>query len=133
MRHTRTRLLAAVAGALLLSALAAAQGDAPRSPWKYYPEDARANVGPGGPAPVRDLSGTWAGEASGAGVKGGQAIGATDDLGFAAVEEKVHVSDLHATLLHLLGLDHTKLTYFYQGFNQRITGVRGEVVRKVLA
>jgi hypothetical protein len=68
---------------------------------------------------------------AGAGVKGGQAIGATDDLGFAAVEERVHVSDLHATLLHLLGLDHTKLTYFYQGFNQRITGVRGEVVRKV--
>jgi len=70
---------------------------------------------------------------AGAGVKGGQAIGSTDELGFAAVDERVHVSDLHATLLHLLGLDHTKLTYFYQGFNQRITGVRGEVVRKVLA
>ncbi|MCX6603551.1 MAG: DUF1501 domain-containing protein [Acidobacteria bacterium] len=70
---------------------------------------------------------------AGAGVKGGQAIGATDELGFAAVEERVHVSDLHATLLHLMGLDHTKLTYFYQGFNQRITGVRGEVVKKVLA
>ena len=70
---------------------------------------------------------------AGAGVKGGQAIGSTDELGFAAVEDRVHVSDLHATLLHLLGLDHTKLTYFYQGFNQRITGVRGEVVRKVLA
>ncbi|MBI2688922.1 MAG: DUF1501 domain-containing protein [Acidobacteria bacterium] len=70
---------------------------------------------------------------AGAGIRGGQAIGATDDLGFAAVEDRVHVSDLHATLLHLLGLDHTKLTYFYQGFNQRLTGVRGEVVRKVLA
>lgn len=70
---------------------------------------------------------------AGAGVKGGQAVGATDDLGFAAVEDRVHVSDLHATLLHLLGLGHTKLTYFYQGFNQRITGVRGEIVRKVLA
>ena len=70
---------------------------------------------------------------AGAGVKGGQAIGATDELGFAAVEERVHVSDLHATLLHLMGLDHTQLTYFYQGFNQRITGVRGEVVKKVLA
>jgi len=69
---------------------------------------------------------------AGAGVKGGQAIGATDELGFAAVEERVHVSDLHATLLHLMGLDHTQLTYFYQGFNQRITGVRGEVVKKVL-
>lgn len=71
MRKTRTGVLAGLAGALLLSALAAAQGDAPRSPWKYYPEDARANVGPGGPAPARDLGGTWAGEASGAGVKGG--------------------------------------------------------------
>ena len=70
MRRT-TGALAGLAGVLMLSALAAAQGDAPRSPWKYYPEDARANVGPGGPAPVRDLTGTWAGEASGAGVKPG--------------------------------------------------------------
>jgi hypothetical protein len=70
---------------------------------------------------------------AGAGVRGGQAIGATDDLGFAAVEDRVHVSGLHATLLHLLGLDHTKLTWFYQGLNQRLTGVRGEIVRKVLA
>jgi hypothetical protein len=69
MRKTSTGALAGVAGVLLLSALAAAQSDAPRSPWKYYPEDARANVGPGGPAPVRDLTGTWAGESSGAGVR----------------------------------------------------------------
>ncbi len=71
MGKTSTGVLACIAVALLLSALAAAQGDAPRSPWKYYPEDARASVGPGGPAPVRDLTGTWAGEASGAGVRGG--------------------------------------------------------------
>jgi hypothetical protein len=70
---------------------------------------------------------------SGAGVKGGQAIGATDDLGFKAVEEPYHVSDLHATILHLLGLDHTKLTYFHQGLDQRLTGVRGKVIQKVLA
>jgi len=70
---------------------------------------------------------------AGAGVKGGQAVGATDELGFEAVEDRVHVSDLHATLLHLLGFDHTRLTWFYQGLNQRLTGVRGEVVRKVLA
>lgn len=70
---------------------------------------------------------------AGGGVKGGQAIGATDDLGFAAVEDRCHVSDLHATILHLMGLDHTRLTYFYQGMNQRITGVRGNLVRKVLA
>jgi len=70
MRKTSPIVLAGVAGVLLLSALAAAQNNAPRSPWKYYPEDARANVGPGGPAPRRDLGGTWAGESSGAGVKG---------------------------------------------------------------
>ena len=72
MRKTCTGIIVGVAGAVLLSALAAAQGnaqgDAARSPWKYYPEDARANVGDGGPAPRRDLSGTWAGESSGAGV-----------------------------------------------------------------
>jgi hypothetical protein len=61
-------VIAGAAGVVLLSALVAAQSDAPRSPWKYYPEDARANEGPGGPAPVRDLTGTWAGESSGAGV-----------------------------------------------------------------
>jgi hypothetical protein len=70
---------------------------------------------------------------AGAGVKGGQAIGTTDELGFKAVEEPVHVSDLHATILHLMGLDHTKLTYFYYGLNQRLTGQRGSVVSKVLA
>jgi hypothetical protein len=70
---------------------------------------------------------------AGAGVKGGQAVGATDELGFQAVEERCHVSDLHATILHLLGLDHTKLTFFHQGLDQRITGVRGRVVRQALA
>ncbi|MFN9297645.1 MAG: DUF1501 domain-containing protein [Acidobacteriota bacterium] len=54
-------------------------------------------------------------------MKVGQAIGLTDGLRLAAVEEWVHVSGLHARLLHLLGMDHTKLTYFYQGFNQRLT------------
>jgi hypothetical protein len=71
MRGASIGALAGAAGVLLLSVLAAAQGDTPRSPWKYYPEDARANVGPGGPAPVRDLTGTWAGESSGAGVPRG--------------------------------------------------------------
>jgi hypothetical protein len=62
-------MIAGVVGVLLLTALVSAQNNAPRSPWKYYPEDARANTGDGGPAPKRDLSGTWAGESSGAGVK----------------------------------------------------------------
>jgi Protein of unknown function (DUF1501) len=70
---------------------------------------------------------------AGAGVKGGQAVGATDELGFAAVEDRCHVSDFHATILHLMGLDHTRLTYFYSGMNTRLTGVRGDVVKKVLA
>jgi hypothetical protein len=70
---------------------------------------------------------------AGAGVKGGQALGATDELGFQAVEDPCHISDFHATILHLMGLDHTKLTYFHQGLNQRLTGVRGEVVGRALA
>jgi hypothetical protein len=70
---------------------------------------------------------------AGAGVKGGQAVGATDELGFNAIESRCHISDLHATILHLMGLDHKRLTYFYQGMDQRLTGVRGQVVKSVLA
>src|SRR5262245_37065892 len=70
---------------------------------------------------------------AGAGVKGGQAIGATDELGFNAVEERCHISDFHATILRLMGFDHTKLTYFYQGLDQRLTDVRGVVIEKALA
>jgi len=70
---------------------------------------------------------------AGAGVRGGQAIGSTDELGFAAVDEPCHVSDLHATILHLMGLDHERLTFFYKGLEERITGVRGVVVKKTLA
>jgi hypothetical protein len=68
----------------------------------------------------------------GGGVKGGQTIGATDEFGFAAVENKVHVHDLHATMLHLLGFDHEKLTYRYAGRDFRLTDVSGRVVREVL-
>ena len=70
---------------------------------------------------------------AGAGVAGGQAVGSTDELGFRAVEEPIHVSDLHATILHLLGLDHEHLTYFYHGLEERLTGVRGRVIDRVLA
>jgi hypothetical protein len=70
---------------------------------------------------------------AGGGIRGGQAIGATDELGFQAVGRRVHTSDLHATILHVLGLDHEKLTYFHQGADQRLTGVRGSVVEEVLA
>jgi hypothetical protein len=71
---------------------------------------------------------------AGAGVRGGQALGATDDLGFEGVEERCHVSDLHATLLHLMGFDHRRLTFFYNGLDQRLTGVQERrVVQQVLA
>ena len=69
---------------------------------------------------------------AGGGVKGGQTYGATDDFGFFAVENKVHVHDLHATILHLLGLDHEQLTYRYSGRDYRLTDVHGEVVKDVI-
>ncbi|HWE35628.1 MAG TPA: DUF1501 domain-containing protein [Isosphaeraceae bacterium] len=70
---------------------------------------------------------------AGGGVKGGHVHGATDELGFLAIEDKVHVHDLHATILHLLGIDHTRLTYRYSGRDFRLTDVHGEVATGVLA
>jgi hypothetical protein len=70
---------------------------------------------------------------AGGGVKGGLKYGATDDYGYYAVEDKVHVHDLHATILHLLGLDHTKLTYRYAGRDFRLTDVHGTVVKEIFA
>jgi len=70
---------------------------------------------------------------AGGGVKAGITHGATDDYGYYAVENKVHVHDLHATILHLLGLDHTRLTYRHAGREFRLTDVHGEVVQEILA
>src|SRR5436189_690367 len=70
---------------------------------------------------------------AGGGVKHGFTLGESDDFGFNATKDKVHVHDLHATLLHLLGFDHTKLTYRFQGRDFRLTDVHGEVVDKLLA
>lgn len=70
---------------------------------------------------------------AGGGVKGGTAYGATDEFGFKAAENPVHVHDLHATILHLLGFDHEKFTHRYAGRDFRLTDVRGKVVREVLA
>ncbi|MFN5586880.1 MAG: DUF1501 domain-containing protein [Planctomyces sp.] len=70
---------------------------------------------------------------AGGGVKGGMAYGATDEFGFAAQENKVHVHDLHATMLHLMGIDHEKLTYRYSGRDFRLTDVHGRVVSDILA
>jgi uncharacterized protein (DUF1501 family) len=70
---------------------------------------------------------------AGGGVKRGHLHGETDDLGFNAVKDPVHVHDLHATILHLLGFDHTKLTYRFQGRDFRLTDVHGHVVNGILA
>jgi hypothetical protein len=70
---------------------------------------------------------------AGGGIKPGLQLGATDELGFAAAEDRVHVHDLQATILHLLGLEHTRLTFRFQGRDFRLTDVHGEVVKKLLA
>jgi hypothetical protein len=70
---------------------------------------------------------------AGGGVKPGTTVGETDELGFASADTPVHVHDLHATLLHLLGLDHTRLTFKSQGRNFRLTDVKGEVVKPIIA
>ena len=70
---------------------------------------------------------------AGGGVKGGQVCGATDEFGFQAVENRVHVHDLHATLMALLGFDHKRLTYRYAGRDFRLTDVQGEVVKQLIA
>ncbi|MGB1725238.1 MAG: DUF1501 domain-containing protein, partial [Limisphaerales bacterium] len=70
---------------------------------------------------------------AGGGVKGGLRYGATDDYGYYAAENKVHVHDLHATILHLLGLNHERLTYRYGGRDFRLTDVHGEIVHGILA
>ncbi|HXD85627.1 MAG TPA: DUF1501 domain-containing protein, partial [Urbifossiella sp.] len=70
---------------------------------------------------------------AGGGVKGGTSYGATDDIGFKAFENRVSVNDFHATVLHLLGLDHKKLTYRYNGRDFRLTDVGGNVVKPILA
>ena len=70
---------------------------------------------------------------AGGGVKGGTVYGGTDEFGSAAVENKVHVHDLHATILALLGFDHEKLTYRYNGRDFRLTDVYGNVVKDLIA
>jgi len=70
---------------------------------------------------------------AGGGIKPGVTLGATDELGFNVVEDPVHIHDLHATMMHLLGLDHTKLTFRFQGRDFRLTDVHGHLVEKILA
>jgi uncharacterized protein (DUF1501 family) len=70
---------------------------------------------------------------AGGGIKPGLTVGETDDLGFNVTKDQVHVHDLHATILQLLGFDHTKLTYKFQGRNFRLTDVSGKVVQQLVA
>jgi hypothetical protein len=72
---------------------------------------------------------------AGGGIKGGQAIGATDELGLRAIDDKLHMHDIHATTLSLLGLDHRKLTYLFQGREMRLTDVGGDndLAKRLLA
>jgi len=70
---------------------------------------------------------------AGGGIKTGTIYGATDDFSYNVVENPVHVHDLHATVMHLLGIDHTKLTYRFQGRDFRLTDVHGKVVKGILA
>jgi hypothetical protein len=70
---------------------------------------------------------------AGGGTKPGVTIGSTDEFGFAAIEDKMQVHDVHATILHLLGLDHKKLTYRFQSRDFRLTDVAGNIIHKALA
>jgi arylsulfatase A-like enzyme len=70
---------------------------------------------------------------AGGGMKPGFTLGQSDEFGFNTTEDPVHVHDLHATLLHLLGFEHTKLNQLFQGLDMRLTGVAGELVTKLLA
>lgn len=102
-------------------------GEFGRTP--YSQNDGKKNAKPG-----RDHHATgFSMFLAGGGVKGGLMHGQTDEVGMYAVEGRVHVHDLHATILHLLGIDHTRLTYRYSGRDFRLTDVHGEVVHKILA
>ena len=70
---------------------------------------------------------------AGGGIRGGMTHGATDEFSYNITENPVHVHDLHATILHCLGLDHTRLTFKFQGRNHRLTDIAGRVVQAVLA
>lgn len=70
---------------------------------------------------------------AGAGVKGGTSYGQTDEIGYSAVENRASVNDLHATILHLLGLDHARLTYFHNGRSYRLTDVAGNVIHDIMS
>ncbi|MCE2541568.1 MAG: DUF1501 domain-containing protein, partial [Acidobacteria bacterium] len=77
--------------------------------------------------------GTMTGWMAGAGIQGGQVIGASDEFGYKAAEQRVSPHDLHATILHLLGIDHERLTYRYNGRDMRLTDVHGVPIPQIIA
>jgi uncharacterized protein (DUF1501 family) len=70
---------------------------------------------------------------AGAGIKGGQIIGSSDEFGYKVAEQPVSVNDFHATILHLLGMDHKRLTYLFNGRNMRLTDVHGELIPQIVS
>ena len=97
-------------------------------------EFGRQPAGQGNGARGRDHNaGAFTAWMAGGGIKGGVGYGATDELGFKAVEDPTYSYDLHATALHLLGIDHTKLTFYHNGIERRLTDVHGHVIRELLA
>ena len=77
--------------------------------------------------------GTMTAWMAGAGIQGGQVIGSTDEFGYRAEEQVVTYHDIHASILHLLGLDHKRLTYFFNGRHMRLTDVHGELIPQITA
>ena len=92
--------------------------------------DGRGNATKAGRDHHRDAFTVWV---AGGGIKGGFSYGQTDELGYQVVEDRVYVHDFNATLLHLLGIDHEKLTFRYQGREHRLTDVHGRVVKNIIA
>ena len=88
---------------------------------------------PDDPNVGRDHHRTFTMWLAGGGIRAGARFGATDELGYRAVVDPITVHDLQATIMHLLGLDHTKLTYKFQGRDYRLTDVHGEILRPFLA
>src|SRR5262249_61910859 len=70
---------------------------------------------------------------AGGGVQGGTVVGATDEAGLKAIEDRAHINDIHATILHLMGLDHKRLTFLHNGRDERLTDVGGRVLKGLLA
>ena len=70
---------------------------------------------------------------AGGGIRGGVTVGATDDFGYNVAEDAVHANDFQATVLHLLGIEHTQFTYRFQGRDYRLTDVHGELIRPILS